>query len=155
MPDADAALFTFRDPRAPQWALFILGLALLAGGALLTLILVIEGVPTELNGDAFAAIGMLGTLGLGGFAATVFGLRSLIWSPEWQVTATHAVRRRGTRVLRTVVLSDAPAPTLMQIVRYGQVISVRVTFGKAVIVAPNLDIAHALVDVWRRADAAG
>jgi hypothetical protein len=148
MSTNSSTLFSFRDPRAPQWALFILGLALGAAGALVGLVLVIEGMSKPIDGGLIGGLAFVGFLLLGGLFTTLYGLRDLVWSPEWRVTGSEAVRRRSAQVLRTVAFERAPEPTLTRVVRYGVVISVRVDFGGSVIVAPNLDTAQAIYRVW-------
>jgi hypothetical protein len=149
--DYGRPLFSFPDPRAPQWALFFLGLALLLASGLIVLLVVVEGAPKD---DRVAGAIMLGAMTLAGLFCFVAGLRDLIASPEWHVSATHAFRTRGARVLRALALRDQPAPAIVSVERYGQRIGVRVDLGRWHILTPSMDVARAVVEAWRSAQGA-
>lgn len=151
MPDLGKILFSFPDARAPKWALFILGLALLAAGGLLVLVFAVEQTPEPIDEDAIGAGVLLGGLLLGGAASAFFGLRDLVGRPEWHVTASHAYRTRGTKVIRSIALAEQPTPQLTAFQRYGHVVSVRVQLGRSAIMMPSMEAAQTVVNAWRTA----
>jgi hypothetical protein len=145
--DYGAPLVSFSDPRAPKWALLVLGVTLLFTGGLLVLIVAAEGMPASRD-DALGLGVLLALCMLGGALCAALGLRDLVTKPEWHVSATHVYRTRGTRVVRSIALREQPSATMTQIVRYGVVIAVRVNLGRAAVMAPNLDTAQAIVNAW-------
>ena len=152
MTDHGKPLFSFPDPRATQWAMLVLGLALLLAGSLVLLLLAFAPGSIE-PGDAIGIGVMFGICVVGGAVLAALGVRDLVRSPEWHVTATHAVRMRGPKVVRAIVLRDQPSANLIPITRYGQLIGVRVNLGRSAIVAPTLDAAQGIVEAWRAARA--
>jgi hypothetical protein len=150
MTDHGKTLFSFHDPRAPQRALFILGLALLACGAIFVLLIAVGAMPMRASDDLIAGVVFVSSFLLGGTFLTAYGLRDLLGSPAWHITPTHAFRTRGQRVIKELVLRDQPAPKTILMQRYGQTISVRVEFGRIAIVAPNQDVARAIAEAWQK-----
>jgi hypothetical protein len=144
-------LFSFGDPRGPQWAMLALGIALLAAGGLLILIFAVEGTSRASSDDVAGVVALIAMMAVPGAVLVPFALRNLITRPEWHVTATHAFRARGAEIVRVIVLRDQPSAELTQIQRYGSIMAVRVDLGRAAIIAPSVDIARAVVEAWRGA----
>jgi hypothetical protein len=149
MTEFGTTLFSFPDPRAPKWALVILGLALLVAGGLIGLVFAIDP-PSNLS-DAIGFGAMIALFLVGGASLAAFGVWDLRTAPEWHVTATHAFRARGSRVVRAIALREAPTASMTQNVRYGHVVSVRVDLGRAAVIAPSVDVARAIVGAWQNA----
>lgn len=139
--------FSFRDPKVLHWAALALGLSLLLAAAIVGLMFLLE--PPRHTNDFVGALVLLGVLLVGGVSSTAYAIFNIAAPAEWHVTASHVFRARGERIVRSIAFRGTPAPNLTQIVRYGEVISVRVQFKGAYLMVPTLDVARAIQASWK------
>jgi hypothetical protein len=138
--------FSFRDHRGPVWAMLVLGLALGAAGLIFMAIGLIE--PPK-KPDDLAVMGvMVGVFVTGGAFFAIWGLRDLLQPPQWHISASHAFRTRGDKVIKVVDLAQQAEVQLIEMIRFGKVFGVQVKLGDSMIVAPSTDVARAIVEVW-------
>jgi hypothetical protein len=142
---------SFPDQAALGWAALVLGLSVLLAGVLLTILLLTQGTVGAATGDALAGLCFLALLWLFGIGLSYACVRDLLGKPTWHVSSTHVWRTRGSKVIVTVELAQAPEATVVDSRRRGHTMWFSVRLGGQNVITPSRDVAYQIAGLWRRA----
>lgn len=139
---------SFREPTVRLWFIVVVGSVILLA-AISSLVWILSSDRGSANADLLAVTVTLSVLSLGSLANVIYSVYCLMFPGYWHLTQTHLYKIRGTRMLRVLELGALPQPHIAPLRRYGWTIAVWVRFGGKIIVAPNLEVANALVTGWK------